>query len=1011
MRAAPGWYAERVRAALAGLVGLSLVVACPAPAPGDADAGLDACALDHGGCDPNASCANTSGSRECRCLPGFCGDGLTCVEASECAPPAPPTELSATPQPGAARLSWTAEPRATEYEVKRAAASGGPYTLVGTTTAAAFLDLPLTNDTTVFYVVASVRNELTGPDSSEVAVTPTTIPEPPTGLGAIPLDRAARLSWAAASRATSYRVHRAPAIAGPYVDAGTTAETTFTDPGLVNGNRYFYAVSAIGTVGESAPSDAALAIPIAAPTGLSAVASDAQVALFWNPSMGATSYAIERATSPGGPYAALATTTGTRHVDGGLANGTHFSYRVVASNEAGPSVPSSAIQATPAPDADPLPPPDDPTRNELGMNVWFNADWDGAGAFVDAMKSSRPWQDAADWHAPVGGVDALGWPTADASTVIYSGEPAGFNGTYRLVFEGQATVSTMWCPGTVANQRYDSATNTTTADVTFSMTQTGSVGLVFRSTRRTANGVVNSGFSNVRLYRPGYPSDGSVVFTAPFLAALGRARVVRMMEWTGGSSNVVQHWADRVTPAHATQGGLPAPAYASPDGTVWTSPLGVAIEHQLQLCNALLSDCWLNVPPVADDEYVHKLALAVRFGTDGREPYASPQAHPVHPPLHPSLRLYLEYSNETWNSGGGFSAIHLIQAICAHMDAAHPVMTPAPASIWNAVWRYPAWRLAVISELFRSVFGDRAMMTRVRPVLMTQQGNAQNTLGEAITWLDGHLARRPGSPAMNTVVYGAGGSAYYGVTDMLSALPDRFFAPGNYPAPDYVRAFAIDALWSGAYGLHHVAYEGGPGLSFSAGDNRAINADPRMQQLVETMHDTWTGVGGGLLTYYTLRGPSEWEFTPGLPDAATPKLRALEALGSRPRAPVTIGGALPGSIVARTVPAIRTGYGYDLTIDGEPCAAGFLAPNMLSLPGHATGAYSGSFRLKGYTGGGARVGVWINGVRQGEVSVPARAGDWHLDDSAPLPVQVPDGLVVVRLEVLSGNLTIHSVSL
>jgi hypothetical protein len=41
---------------------------------------------------------------------------------------------------------------------------------------------------------------------------------------------------------------------------------------------------------------------------------------------------------------------------------------------------------------------------------------------------------------------------------------------------------------------------------------------------------------------------------------------------------------------------------------------------------------------------------------------------------------------------------------------------------------------------------------------------------------------------------------------MLRALPDRFFAPGNFPDPAYVRAFTVDTLWSRNYGLKHVAY-------------------------------------------------------------------------------------------------------------------------------------------------------------------------------------------------------------
>ncbi len=52
------------------------------------------------------------------------------------------------------------------------------------------------------------------------------------------------------------------------------------------------------------------------------------------------------------------------------------------------------------------------------------SDWDGSNAFVDSIKHARFWQDAINWNNKVKGIDEFGWPTADASTVIYTGEPA-----------------------------------------------------------------------------------------------------------------------------------------------------------------------------------------------------------------------------------------------------------------------------------------------------------------------------------------------------------------------------------------------------------------------------------------------------------------------------------------------------------------------------------------------------------------------------------------------------------
>lgn len=45
---------------------------------GQTCADVDECQTGNGGCDVNATCANTDGGRTCACQPGFLGDGVTC---------------------------------------------------------------------------------------------------------------------------------------------------------------------------------------------------------------------------------------------------------------------------------------------------------------------------------------------------------------------------------------------------------------------------------------------------------------------------------------------------------------------------------------------------------------------------------------------------------------------------------------------------------------------------------------------------------------------------------------------------------------------------------------------------------------------------------------------------------------------------------------------------------------------------------------------------------------------
>jgi hypothetical protein len=87
----------------------------------------------------------------------------------------------------------------------------------------------------------------------------------------------------------------------------------------------------------------------AAPTGLSAEAGNATVALSWTASAGATSYNVYRGTTAGGESTtALATgITTTTYTDSTAVNNTTYYYKVAAVNEAGTSPMSNEASATP----------------------------------------------------------------------------------------------------------------------------------------------------------------------------------------------------------------------------------------------------------------------------------------------------------------------------------------------------------------------------------------------------------------------------------------------------------------------------------------------------------------------------------------------------------------------------------------------------------------------------------------------------------------------------------------
>ena len=183
-------------------------------------------------------------------------------------------------------------------------------------------------------------------------------PDAPTGLTATPGDSKVGLSWTASPGANSYVVKRGTKTGGPYTALSPVTPitgTAFTDTGLVNGTTYYYVVDAVNTGGTSVDSLEVSATPVtastppAAPTGLTALASDGQVALSWTGSTVANAYKVYRGTTPGGEGAtALATgVTAQNYTDTSVTDGTTYYYKVTGTNSAGESPRSNEAGATP----------------------------------------------------------------------------------------------------------------------------------------------------------------------------------------------------------------------------------------------------------------------------------------------------------------------------------------------------------------------------------------------------------------------------------------------------------------------------------------------------------------------------------------------------------------------------------------------------------------------------------------------------------------------------------------
>ncbi len=98
--------------------------------------------------------------------------------------------------------------------------------------------------------------------AAQIAAAAAPSPTVPTGLAIIPGDGQISLNWAVDETATTYNVKRAAVSGGPYTTVASGLTTpAFLDTGLTDGTIYYYVVSAVNWLGESANSAETAAVP------------------------------------------------------------------------------------------------------------------------------------------------------------------------------------------------------------------------------------------------------------------------------------------------------------------------------------------------------------------------------------------------------------------------------------------------------------------------------------------------------------------------------------------------------------------------------------------------------------------------------------------------------------------------------------------------------------------------------------------------------------------------------
>ncbi|MBN2309251.1 MAG: hypothetical protein JXR94_09790, partial [Candidatus Hydrogenedentes bacterium] len=298
------------------------------------------------------------------------------------------------------------------------------------------------------------------------------------------------------------------------------------------------------------------------------------------------------------------------------------------------------------------------------------------------------------------------------------------------------------------------------------------------------------------------------IFHPMFLDRLRSYKVLRYMDWMETNWSEQEFWADRPAPSNAR----------------W-SVKGAPVEVMCDLANTLSADPWFCIPHLATDDYVEQFATIVRDRVSA------------------DLKIYIEYSNETWN--------YLFSQ--AHYALEQGEALGLNSNVYTAAVLFRSKRSVEIFQIFERVFGGTERLVRV----MGSQVGSTWVSRELLSYNDAYLY----TDAVAVAPYFGG---YLGAPGELSrvtamSLDQLFVELQTVALPQAIAWMQGQASVAAEFGVELVAYEGGQHLVgyYGAENDATLNAlfdaandDMRMGALYDTYLSAWQNAGGGIFIHF-----------------------------------------------------------------------------------------------------------------------------------------------------------------
>lgn len=478
------------------------------------------------------------------------------------------------------------------------------------------------------------------------------------------------------------------------------------------------------------------------------------------------------------------------------------------------------------------------SKQELGINLarpsYFSTQWtfvdlakEGSEWITQNLNSRAPWDTKMNDYIPV---DENGYPTVvpflapngtPQKVLMITSNPTYPSGDYLLLFEGEGDLE-IW--GRNITYRREAPNR-------YVITRNQGDRINIAITRS----VKGNHIRNLRLIMPGFWENYSEqIFHPLFLERLQGFKVLRFMDFMSMNNNQSVTWEKRSKPTTYTQA---------------RGAYGAAPEYIPELANRTQADVWINIPHLADDNYIEEFALLLREQLDL------------------SKKIYIEYSNEVWN--GQFKQTQwLWKTGCEDPDTFVSDQSAQDRGIpgcndqlsgANLHLKKLARIAEIFDEVFQETFSDRIIIVAASQAVSP--------------YLSEHLLQGFSNAKLNPKGYQPAALA---VAPYFGGNIGRLIEKGDL-SPDMTREELINVAEAhiGSKVIEHalkqkqiadthnvalITYEGGQHLAphFRQRQNKMLvqnmidaNRDPRMKELyLEYLKSWFDTVGGGLFVHF-----------------------------------------------------------------------------------------------------------------------------------------------------------------